>query len=71
MSIVPDSYEAWEHCITVKCGIDLTSDYIAKRIAALQDMNDHYTRKYVELWGDDQRIQTLNWFKEAERRAKT
>ncbi|MEM1196334.1 MAG: hypothetical protein AAGH57_09545 [Pseudomonadota bacterium] len=68
MSIVPNSYEEWEHCITVKCGVELTADYVAKRIAALQDGNDHYTRKYTELWGDAQRQQTLEWFREAQKR---
>ena len=65
MGVVPTTYEEWEHCITVDCGIPLTADYIAGRIKALNDMSDLHTQKFVERWGEGHRTQTLAWFEEA------
>ncbi|MEM6486681.1 MAG: hypothetical protein AAF677_00180 [Pseudomonadota bacterium] len=65
MAIVPTTYDEWEHCITVACGIPLTQDFVVGRIAALQDANDYHTRKFIETWGEAHHAQTLEWFKEA------
>lgn len=61
-----ESYAAWEHCITVECGIPLTPDYVAKRIAALSDPKDKVTARFVQLYGDPYREQVLGWFKQAQ-----
>ena len=34
MNYIPQTYDEWEHCITVKCGIPLTPAYVAGRITA-------------------------------------
>ncbi len=65
MSPIPTTYEEWEHCITVKCGLPLTRDFIAARIAALENPHDDHTRKFVATWGEPHRAQTLQWFREA------
>lgn len=65
MNHVPRNYEDWEHCITVKCGIPLTADYIAARIAALQDGTDFHTQKFIERWGPAHHARTLAWFRQA------
>lgn len=36
MSFVPKTYGDWKHCITVKCDIPLTPDYVAERFAELK-----------------------------------
>ena len=66
MSIIPTSYEEWEHCITVKCRIPLTPDYVAERIEALQDMDDFHTLKFIERRGVAHHERTHGWFREAE-----
>ncbi|MEM9370563.1 MAG: hypothetical protein AAGA26_05360 [Pseudomonadota bacterium] len=68
MSVIPETYEDWEHCITVKCDIPLTADFVAERIEALQDMNDHSTRRFIDRWGDAHHKRTLAWFQEAGQR---
>ncbi|MEM6266444.1 MAG: hypothetical protein AAF707_02885 [Pseudomonadota bacterium] len=68
MAIVPSTYDEWEHCITVKCGIELTPDYVSKRIAGLEDQSDFFTRKFIDLWGAEHHDRTLGWFREAKRR---
>ncbi|MEM6972842.1 MAG: hypothetical protein AAF577_08550 [Pseudomonadota bacterium] len=65
MALIPTTYEEWEHCITVSCGIPLTADFVATRIAALENENDYHTKRFVEVWGDGHRAQTLQWFREA------
>ncbi|MEM7176608.1 MAG: hypothetical protein AAGD47_02440 [Pseudomonadota bacterium] len=66
--MIPTTYEDWEHCITVKCGIPLTAEFVAERIAALQDTSDYSTRRFIESWGEAHLNRTLEWFQEAQQR---
>ncbi|MEM6376153.1 MAG: hypothetical protein AAF686_07915 [Pseudomonadota bacterium] len=66
MSIIPSSYAEWEHCITVACGIPLTAEFVAERVKALENRDDHHTEKFVSLYGEAHLIRTLAWFREAE-----
>ena len=61
----PTTYEEWQHCITVICGIPLTLTYVKKRIAALNDEKDHHTQQYIKVWGAARHSQTLSWFQRA------
>ena len=65
MAELPRTYGEWEYCITVKCGIALTQDYINERLRALLTTNDHATAKFVEMWGSEHHQKTVNWFKQA------
>lgn len=71
MKIVPETYEDWKHCITVSCGIPLTSEYVEQRIAALGNMKDHHTQRFIERWGQAHHDQTLAWFRRAEGELKS
>lgn len=62
MSFVPDTYEAWKHCITVKCGIPLTADYVQERLNALANNTDHTTQRFIERWGAAHHQRTMVWF---------
>lgn len=64
-SLIPETYEQWKHCITEICKEALTPDFIAARIAALNDSHDHMTQKFVTLYGDAQRVKTLEWLEQA------
>ncbi|MEM6943287.1 MAG: hypothetical protein AAF416_05605 [Pseudomonadota bacterium] len=68
MSIVPTTYEEWEHCITVKCGVPLTAGYVAERIKALEDTGEYQTKKFIERWGEAHHAKVLAWFQQAEER---
>ncbi|MEM1388950.1 MAG: hypothetical protein AAF748_11145 [Pseudomonadota bacterium] len=63
--MVPESYDDWKHCITVKCGIPLTTDYVQERIAALSNQNDFHTQKFIKRWGSSHHARTLTWFQRA------
>lgn len=65
MSIIPQTYDEWEHCITVTCGIPLTADYVTQRIEALQNRRDQGTKKFIDQWGEEHHTRTLGWFREA------
>ena len=64
--LIPRTYAEWRHCITVLCAIPLTSDYIDKRLKALDDENDFMTQKYRQTWGEDQLKKTREWFEQAQ-----
>ena len=68
MSFVPTTYDEWEHCITVQCGIPLTAEFVADRIAAMENPSDFHTQKFIEQWCEAHHAQTLAWFKQAEGR---
>lgn len=71
MSFVPDSYEDWKHCITVKCDIPLTPRYVDERIAALTDDSDYNTQKFIERWGSQHHARTVAWFQRAKEELST
>lgn len=62
---IPQSYEEWVHCITVKCGLELTPEYIEKRISALQNMADFKTKQYIDTYGNQYHQLVLSWFIQA------
>ena len=59
MGELPSKYDEWKYCITVKCGISLTQDYINERLRALSTMKDHSTVKFVEMWGPEHHQKTV------------
>lgn len=63
--MIPQTYEEWQHCITVICNQPLTRGYIEERIKALNTLSDHMTAKFVQLYGEQQRARTLEWFERA------
>ncbi|MEM7208780.1 MAG: hypothetical protein AAF434_13225 [Pseudomonadota bacterium] len=62
---MPENYEEWKDCITVHCGIPLTSDYIKKRLVALRDPKEHGTKRFTELYGDLHLKRVIEWFEQA------
>lgn len=65
-TVVPDSYAAWKHCIEVDCGLRLDIDYVRRRIAALENLEDVHTQQFTRRWGDLHRQQIVGWFRQAE-----
>lgn len=63
--IIPTSFEQWRHCIEVRCKIRLTSAYIGKRLAELQDGKHARTREFARLYGTDHLQRTIAWFRRA------
>jgi hypothetical protein len=68
---IPETYEQWRHCIIELCKQPLTPMYIDARIKALNDPSDYTTRKFIELYGDHQRLRTLKWFEKEKNTTQT
>ncbi|AOS43827.1 hypothetical protein Verru16b_00885 [Lacunisphaera limnophila] len=65
--IIPSTYAGWRHCITVKCGIELSPAFVTARLAALNDTNDPHTRELRRLYGEAHHRNLLVWFSQAQR----
>lgn len=59
------SYNEWHDAITIRCGIQLTPEYCAERVLALQDSKDVSTSQFLELYGVGYRDKVIAWFKRA------
>ena len=57
-----DTYEDWKHCITVLCKINLTKNYIEKRIDELNDLDNYHTKKFINAWGKEHLQKVIGWF---------
>ena len=64
-TIIPQTYEEWLHCITVIGQQKLSPTYIEKRIKSLNSLDDASTRQFVQLYGEEQRKKTIQWFERA------
>lgn len=59
---LPDNYESWKRCITISCGISLTTSYINNRLAELRDKNNKSTQRFIALYGDGHYQTVIEWF---------
>lgn len=64
-SIIPQNFQEWQHCIVVECGLQLTPDFINKRIASLQNSNEYHTQQFIRLYGPEYHQRVLGWFIQA------
>lgn len=58
--MIPRTYEDWQRCITVDCGITLTRPFVLERIAILSDKHHPETQRFVQLYGDAHRHSVLD-----------
>ena len=63
----PETYAQWHHCITVECGIPLTSDFVSQRLNALRDEKTDETARFRKLYGDGHWRAVVGWFEQAEK----
>ena len=61
--IYPRHYESWKRCITKKCRIDLTRDYIEQRITALSSPDSSDRKAFEEKFGTNWTEAVLGYFK--------
>lgn len=63
--MIPTTYADWRLCIERDCGIPLTADFIAARIADLNDPRSHHTQQFVKRYGPEHHARVLGWFEQA------
>ena len=59
------TYEAWRHCIEVKCGIPLTQKFVHSRIEELNDVTNKHTAEFVKLYGEEYKNKIVEWFNQS------
>ncbi|MGI9435586.1 MAG: hypothetical protein ACR2Q4_12285 [Geminicoccaceae bacterium] len=64
--MTPGTYDEWRHCIEVKCGLQLTPEFVQQRLSALRDDRAFQTQRFREMWGDEHLRQVITWFEKAE-----
>lgn len=62
ISPIPQTFDAWQHCIVHECGIPLTPHFIRERLAVLGDPGNAETQRFVRLYGNAHRQKVLGWF---------
>jgi hypothetical protein len=65
MDALPRDYEAWKYCITMKCGIPLTREFIEKRLSIYNEVGHTETRRFAELYGSPHLARVQEWLARA------
>lgn len=65
--MIPKTFEQWQRCITIDCGIELNAAYVAQRIKVLGDSHHQETQKFILHYGQAHAQQILNWFKQVQK----
>ena len=63
--VIPETYEQWHHCITVECGIPLTTQYVSQRLEVWKNENNEESRRFRGLYGDAHWRAVTGWFERA------
>lgn len=63
----PQNYVEWQHCITVECGISLSSEFVTGRLAVWRDPDNEESRRFRKQYGDDYWRAMVTWFEQADR----
>ena len=63
--IFPKHYESWKSCITQKCKIPLTEEFIKNRISILADEDSIERSKFIELYGLHWTNTVISYFKQS------
>ncbi len=63
--MIPQTYSAWKHCITVQCGIPLTVEYLHRRIAELKSSTSYDVQRFRQIYGEAHWCKVLMWFEMA------
>ncbi len=63
--MIPTTFYEWHQCITEKCGIQLTREYVQQRLKVLEDSTNPETIVFKEFYGAEHLYMVTSWFKEA------
>jgi hypothetical protein len=61
----PKHYESWKICITKKCKITLTKEFIENRISILTDENSTERKKFIKHYGLHWTNTIISYFKQS------
>jgi hypothetical protein len=61
-AVIPESFGEWRHCIEHDCGIQLSREFIEKRIALLRASGHEETKRFIRHYGETHRHSVVEWF---------
>jgi hypothetical protein len=59
------TYDAWRDCITRRCRIAITAEYVTGRVAAMSDERSPEMATFIRIYGDEHRRRVLGYFERA------
>jgi hypothetical protein len=63
--VIPQTYEQWQHCITVECGVPLTRRFVEERLGVWANPAAEETRRFEQFYGAAHRERVRQWFAQA------
>ncbi|MBL9007583.1 MAG: hypothetical protein JNJ46_25225 [Myxococcales bacterium] len=62
---IPLTYAQWRECITVKCRIKLSRNYLEDRLCSLEESESNENRNFRRLYGEAHFQAVRRWFQKA------
>lgn len=63
---LPQNFDEWRHCIEVLCRTPLTKSFVDNRIQQLTNLKGKLDRRFVEMYGEEHRVQVLAWYEQVQ-----
>lgn len=60
--MIPTNFEEWKYCITEKCHLELTEEFVLERIKILNDPTHKETKHFIKLYGKNHWQNILRWY---------
>ncbi|MBL56487.1 MAG: hypothetical protein CMP61_04785 [Flavobacteriales bacterium] len=62
--MIPQNFQQWHKCITQDCKIQLTKEFVEKRLSVYMDTNHSETIRFRKLYGDHHLSNVINWLQQ-------
>lgn len=62
--MLPQSFEAWRHCITVDCGIALTPAFAKTRLTVYLNPDHPETKDFARRYGEQHLRNIISWLQQ-------
>lgn len=64
-AVIPETFGEWRHCIEHDCGIQLTAEFIQRRLMILRESRHEETQRFIRHYGEAHWQRTVSWFEHA------
>jgi len=61
--MIPQTFNDWKNCLINDCKINLTKDFVEKRLAVYQDKLNVETQNFIRLYGEQHHTNIIQWYK--------
>lgn len=69
LNMIPQDFEAWRACITIKCGIEVSVAFARQRLAIYKQAEHPETKEFIKLYGSKHYQQIVAWLEIIEKGA--